>query len=229
MRCDQCEIYKYGFSSEGCKSCDCDRIGSKSLQCDASGQCPCFDNVEGRQCNRCKENKYDRQRGCVDCPACYNLVQDAARNHTSKLERLREILDEIERNPTVIDDTEFETELSLIQENVKDLNEKAKNKLQIDGKSVPEKINDIQKRQDEIERSLSQVEENINLATKNVHSARHNISYGNQTLNEARSQLDDARESLETQGKIILLSKKFNYVASINSMHIQTEEQDLAA
>ncbi|ERL95703.1 hypothetical protein D910_00137, partial [Dendroctonus ponderosae] len=64
-RCDHCEARKYGFSSDGCLECDCDAIGSKDLQCDTTGQCPCLDNVEGRRCDKCKENKYDRHRGCV--------------------------------------------------------------------------------------------------------------------------------------------------------------------
>lgn len=73
LRCDHCEARKYGFSSEGCKECECDNVGSKDLQCDPSGQCPCFDNVEGRRCDRCKENKYDRHRGCLGIIFTRNL------------------------------------------------------------------------------------------------------------------------------------------------------------
>lgn len=40
LRCDACISYQYGFSREGCKTCDCDVIGSQDLQCDAAGQCP---------------------------------------------------------------------------------------------------------------------------------------------------------------------------------------------
>ena len=92
MRCDKCEAYQYGFSQEGCKACDCDISGSKSSQCDEFGQCPCNDNVEGKKCNRCKENKYDRHQGCLDCEPCYNLVQDAANEHRQKLHEFNHIL-----------------------------------------------------------------------------------------------------------------------------------------
>ncbi|KAK9885636.1 hypothetical protein WA026_012400 [Henosepilachna vigintioctopunctata] len=121
LHCDHCEAKKYGFSIEGCKDCECDEIGSKDLQCDASGQCPCLENVEGRQCDRCKENKYDRQRGCVECPDCYNLVQDAARLHNEKLLKLKDDLEEIEQRPTVIKDDEFPEELKNLQTSINEL------------------------------------------------------------------------------------------------------------
>lgn len=44
--------HRYGFSNKGCKECLCDAVGSRGLQCDPSGQCPCYDNVEGLRCDR---------------------------------------------------------------------------------------------------------------------------------------------------------------------------------
>ena len=164
MRCDQCEPYKYGFSSEGCKSCECDRIGSKGLQCDASGQCPCLDNVEGRKCDRCKENKHDRQKGCIDCPDCYNLVQDEVRRHDSKLEHLRDILDEIERNPTVVDDQEFENQLQILQEDVEDHYQLAKDGTGGDEKTITQKLDNIRERQKDISETILSMDEKINVA-----------------------------------------------------------------
>lgn len=71
--------------------------------------------MEGRQCDRCKENKYDRQRGCVDCPACYNLVQSAANQHRVKLKELEKVLSDIASNPTVISDQDFENKLKEVE------------------------------------------------------------------------------------------------------------------
>lgn len=164
LRCDECEPLKYGYSSEGCKSCDCDPIGSAGLQCGSDGQCSCLKNVEGRQCDRCKENKYDRQRGCIDCPDCYNLVQEQAHIHLEKLEHLRKILDEIERNPTVIDDSKFEQRLMQLQGEVAAHYEIAKNATGGDEKTITEKLDNIRRRQDEISRTLSEIQENIHLA-----------------------------------------------------------------
>lgn len=51
-RCDQCMARHYGFSSAGCKACDCEQIGSVDDKCDVvTGQCNCVQNVEGRRCD----------------------------------------------------------------------------------------------------------------------------------------------------------------------------------
>ena len=96
-------------------------MGSLSLQCDPSGQCPCRDNVEGRQCERCKENTHSRESGCVDCPACYNLVQTAVDEHRAKLSGLGDLLERIIHNPTVISDVDFNVKLAQVQERVEQL------------------------------------------------------------------------------------------------------------
>lgn len=85
-----------------------------------------MENVEGRRCDRCKENKYDRQRGCVDCPACYNLVQDTVATHRENLRKLENVLKEINNSPTVINDEKFEQKLKEVQSYVNDLEKNAK-------------------------------------------------------------------------------------------------------
>lgn len=85
-----------------------------------------MENVEGRRCDQCKENKYDRQRGCVDCPACYNLVQDAVGTHRENLRKLENVLKDINNNPTVINDEQFEKKLKEVQAYVNELEKNAK-------------------------------------------------------------------------------------------------------
>ncbi|XP_063925380.1 laminin subunit gamma-1 isoform X2 [Zophobas morio] len=199
LRCDHCEARKYGFSSEGCKECECDRIGSRDLQCDASGQCPCLDNVEGRRCDRCKENKYDRQRGCVDCPECYNLVQDASRHHQEKLAKLGDILDEIERRPTVIDDDEFPDELKKLQDNITVFHDKVKNAT--GENSIIQQVQDIRNREKEIARTLSAIDENVFLANDKAAAAEQNIDNLDILLEDSEDRLNEAFENLEIQGK----------------------------
>ncbi|KAJ8915766.1 hypothetical protein NQ315_004578 [Exocentrus adspersus] len=202
LRCDHCEARKYGFSTEGCKDCLCDSIGSKDLQCDASGQCPCLDNVEGRRCDRCKENKYDRQRGCIDCPDCYNLVQNAARSHNNKLNRLNEILDEIERHPTVISDDKFPEELSKVTGDIEDFYQIVKNAT---GEySIVQKVFDIQKRGKDVSRTLSEVDENVYVINDKNYQVEINIDHIDNLLEEAEVKLSDIETAINTQLKTSL-------------------------
>lgn len=85
-----------------------------------------MENVEGRRCDQCKENKYDRQRGCVDCPACYNLVQDAVATHRENLRKLEDVLKNINNNPTVVVDDDFEQKLKEVQSQIDELEQNAK-------------------------------------------------------------------------------------------------------
>lgn len=128
------------------------------------GQCYCLDNVEGRRCNRCKENKYDRQRGCVDCPDCYNLVQNASYLHLQKLDRLADILNQIERNPTVVDDDKFEQQLKYVQEEVDNLLDEGKRNTGGDERTISEKLEEIRDTQKKILGVLSEIDEYIQLA-----------------------------------------------------------------
>lgn len=85
-----------------------------------------MENVEGRRCDRCKENKYDRQRGCLNCEPCYNLVQEAADTHRGKLRELEKLLEDIANSPTVIDDADFENKLKEVQLRVENLEKEVK-------------------------------------------------------------------------------------------------------
>jgi len=53
------------------EACACDARGSMSAQCPLSGFCDCKQNVEGRNCNRCKPGTFglglDDSEGCLNC------------------------------------------------------------------------------------------------------------------------------------------------------------------
>lgn len=61
----------------------------------------------------------------MDCPACYNLVQDAVSTHRDNLKKLENVLKDINNNPTVVIDQEFETKLKEVQFQVNDLEKNA--------------------------------------------------------------------------------------------------------
>lgn len=202
LRCDHCQPRKYGFSLEGCKDCECDSIGSKDLQCDASGQCPCLENVEGRRCDRCKENKFDRQRGCIDCPDCYNLVQNAARGHNEKLDKLKNELEEIENRPTVINDEEFPEELKNLQESINEFHSKV---VEATGEnSIIKQVQDIRNREKDITRTLSEIDEDVELAIDKSNLASQNISNTEDDLESSEIKLNDLGYAFETEAKVAL-------------------------
>lgn len=172
------------------------------MQCDASGQCPCLDNVEGRRCDRCKENKYDRQRGCIDCPDCYNLVQNAARAHNVKLSTLNDILDQIERNPTVITDENFPEELANLGGDIEEFYETVKNAT--GENSIIQQVFDIGQRGRDVSRILSEIDENVYVINDKNHQVDINIDHIDNLLDESEFKLSDIETTINTQGKASL-------------------------
>lgn len=195
LRCDQCAPYHYGFSTEGCKPCDCDDSGSKGLQCDASGQCPCHDNVEGRRCDRCKENKYNRHEGCVDCPDCYNLVSDAADGHRRKLADLNALLKEIASNPTVTDDSEFDKKLEAVEEKIQILVEDAKTGSVSGDRTLVERIDDLSERLVAVKQLLADAEQLKGTTAQELDLAKYNVSNAEDTIRRAKDTLSVGRFS----------------------------------
>lgn len=75
-----------------------------------------MENVEGKHCDRCKENKYDKQRNCVDCPPCYSLVQNDVNKHRENLEKLNLLLENIVASPTILDDEDFDKQVKEVED-----------------------------------------------------------------------------------------------------------------
>lgn len=140
----------------------------------------------------------------MDCPHCYNLVQEAVHYHQKQLEKLNDILDEIERNPTVIDDESFETKLRLIQAEIQKLYNEAVSAAGGDEVALTKTLNDTRNRQDRISRTLSEIEENWFSATSKGNDAQENVMSSGEALREAETQLDDAIMLLEREGKVAL-------------------------
>lgn len=199
-KCDQCQEYQYGFSVDGCKPCDCDPSGSRGFQCDQNGQCLCNDNVEGLRCDRCKENTYDRNQGCIDCPDCYNLVQDAVNAHRTKLEQLKSTLREITNNPTVSDDAEFESKLKITQEKVDILLEDAKAGAGGGDVTLVEKVNELHEKIEKVADILNEAERLQDDTAGQIEETSKTAKAIEGTIALANQELTTAMELLKTDG-----------------------------
>lgn len=89
----------------------------------------CKDNVEGRRCDQCSENRYDLRRGCLACDDCFTLIQSRKNDINSSIGVLRDNLNEIHNNPVKVEDSEFDAKVQEVGELVTKLHSKALEKL----------------------------------------------------------------------------------------------------
>ncbi|XP_050698804.1 laminin subunit gamma-1-like isoform X2 [Eriocheir sinensis] len=70
--CERCRDNYYERQDGVCIACNCNEIGSRSLQCASDGLCQCKPGVTGDKCDRCAENYFDfGPQGCKPC-GCNN-------------------------------------------------------------------------------------------------------------------------------------------------------------
>lgn len=225
LHCDVCLPHYYGFSLDGCKPCDCDRIGSMSSQCDNNGQCPCLENIEGRKCDRCKENKFDKQQGCVNCPPCYNLVQDAVNMHRNKLQSLEQSIKNISNSDLVSFDADFEEKLKSVRKKVEKLAEDVKGATALgnDGKITNNKLVELHKKLDDIKNASDDVA-NLTIVAKNVvMEAEENVTVAEQIIEQAGRTLNNAYDYLNIEGKSAL-AKAIDKSAQVGEQNAQMSQ-----
>ncbi|XP_015787110.1 laminin subunit gamma-1-like [Tetranychus urticae] len=199
-KCDQCEPYHYGFSEKGCQKCDCDRTGSKSLQCRENGQCECIANVEGRRCERCRENKFNRTAGCIDCPACYGLIQDSVNGHRSKLNQLRLLLEEIQNSPAEVEDKKFETQLQELIERTEKLVLDAR-RMGSDGRNLVGSLSTLRNRLARVKELTLLVDSRMEGLNNLINFGKQNMSLAEDIIDRAEAILSDAKKIFESEGR----------------------------
>uniref|UniRef100_A0A8C9W7T3 Laminin, gamma 3 n=1 Tax=Scleropages formosus TaxID=113540 RepID=A0A8C9W7T3_SCLFO len=62
-------------------ACNCDPMGSVTMQCHQNGTCPCREGFTGYKCDKCELNYFHNRatHQCEECPVCYGLVKDQVR------------------------------------------------------------------------------------------------------------------------------------------------------
>ncbi|KAI1897462.1 hypothetical protein AGOR_G00083530 [Albula goreensis] len=85
-RCDKCAPNYWGHDIvTGCKSCDCNVVGSLTLQCNANtGCCFCREQFTGEKCNECKVGFRDFPQ----CIPCNCFLAEISRLHSAQGARL---------------------------------------------------------------------------------------------------------------------------------------------
>lgn len=59
------------------QACNCDPMGSVSMQCRSNGTCHCRQGFVGYKCDKCELNYFHNRatHQCEECPVCYGLVK----------------------------------------------------------------------------------------------------------------------------------------------------------
>ncbi|XP_066466960.1 laminin subunit gamma-3 [Tiliqua scincoides] len=95
LSCDRCQANFFGLSFQGCRACNCSRLGSVSLQCYENSTCPCQRGFVGYKCDRCDVNYFldPESLRCKECPICYGLVKEEAGRLKAKLTKMESWLE----------------------------------------------------------------------------------------------------------------------------------------
>ncbi|XP_050736724.1 laminin subunit beta-1-like isoform X4 [Eriocheir sinensis] len=72
-QCNQCETNYYGDPQVECLSCNCNRDGSETLQCNhETGQCQCREGIGGEKCDECARGFTGQAPYCQPCGECFD-------------------------------------------------------------------------------------------------------------------------------------------------------------
>ncbi|GAB1600789.1 laminin subunit gamma-1-like [Argonauta hians] len=198
-RCDKCLPLHYGFSASGCKRCQCDLLGSEDQQCDDKGICKCRPTTTGDRCDQCQENKYNITAGCIDCPPCYNLVQQQVNEHRRSLADMRNYTEYIKTSPQLFNDTDFLMRMKKVNNSV--------TKLIKDARRIDTSNTTFGKQLDELKESISDVMDKCGLiagsvgaADKDIRRTQDFIMQARDALNRAERERDRASDYINNEG-----------------------------
>nr|CAB3263374.1 laminin subunit gamma-1-like [Phallusia mammillata] len=196
--CSHCLPNHFNMSRDGCTACECNVDGSASLQCNEDGRCDCKEGVLGIKCDQCQENYYDLASGCVECPACYGLVQDAVDTHRAELARLKNITENIGDHQPMRDSgsDDFLNQLAKLNATVQKINERAeRNKAEM--QKLREQTDQVEFQLQQIYAKLTMVEENVASCNTAVEDARETMDRAQNDTVDIKNMLGVAQEKLD--------------------------------
>ncbi|KAL4219663.1 Laminin-type epidermal growth factor-like domai [Mactra antiquata] len=205
--CDQCQRFYYGFSEIGCSACNCDPEGSLDMQCDTYGNCPCVAGVEGKRCDRCMENKYNITAGCIDCPPCYSLVQERVNIHRGKLRELNNLILNIGSDPTAFNDTQFLSQLTLVNDSVNVLLNDAQGAGSDNG-TMGEQLQMLKEQIMDVLKRCGDITKNIMMAGTTAENSMDDIMKAEEAITRAETALKAAENYIDTEGQAALQRAK---------------------
>ncbi|KAJ3605897.1 hypothetical protein NHX12_027940, partial [Muraenolepis orangiensis] len=91
--CSSCQVGFFDLRP-GLWSCNCDPMGSVSIECRGNGTCLCRHGFTAYKCDKCQLNFYHNRatHHCQECPTCYGLVRDTAEKLGAQLADLEKLL-----------------------------------------------------------------------------------------------------------------------------------------
>jgi len=208
-KCNQCLPNHYGMTREGCKACDCNPDGSASLQCGENGKCMCHEGVLGLKCDMCQENYHNIKAGCIECPACYGLVQDAVDNNRAELEKLENIVENFDDQPPTDarGDADFESKLNELNNTVAYLFEAAL-QLNKDEDDLREEIGHVSTELQKIFAMLTNSEDDIDSCARSVEEAGKKSEDTKDRRDRIQNSLDRADRKLIQAAEDLVEAKR---------------------
>lgn len=140
------------------------------------------------------------------------MVRDAANDHRKKLNELNNVLKEIEWNPTVIDDVEFESKLKAVQEKIDILAVDAKSGSGSGDRTMVERIDDLHDRLLAVQKLLAESERLKETTAQEIELASHNVSNADDTIKNARKTLSVRLDEEKTK-----FNQKYYYKICFNN------------
>lgn len=140
------------------------------------------------KCDQCQENYYDLSSGCVECPPCYGLVQDAVNDHRTELQRLETMVRNIGDRP-VAEGDDFLQKLNDLKKTLEDSKQEAN--------ALIDKRNDLNDKVEEVNEKVSELIVKVAHVASNVDSCATRVEEANDTTAATKELMERIDDSLD--------------------------------